>query len=474
MPQYTSTTTTPGGITVNSVSNTENNTITITAATRNGSVGTVTFPANGDLADAVISLRGQLSANEVISSTEISSGIRNAVLNTVNNVKNQATTAQAAATATDTPVPAAPSPPPPVASENNPSPVPPREEEQNSVVVTPLREPASTADEFDGIDQQVADNQNSLTGPAELTNDDAALAAFEEQSRQEAEERVNEFYAENEATSIAGSVDQVRSSGVVQAQRNARQQEDWRVKLQLAPQANYLYNDPAIKQGDLLYPLKATNGVVFPYTPQISTSYRANYDPSDLAHTNYKQYFYKNSSVDDIQITAEFTAQDTTEALYVLAMIHFFRSVTKMFYGQDENPRAGTPPPLCYIFGYGQYQFSDHPLLITSFQYSLPNDVHYIRAGSTTQWAGQNVAAYVPKTTGNSPSANRLFSSGLTAGGISPEPQFASLSNSQASYVPTKLQVTLNAVPIVTRGNIANNFSVKKYASGELFKKGIW
>jgi hypothetical protein len=323
-------------------------------------------------------------------------------------------------------------------------------------------------------DQINRSTEVTTANPETVTDADAAVKALDEQSRQEAEQRLNEAYAQDGTTNIAGSVDQVRSTGVAQTQRNARQQEDWRIRLQLAPQSTYLYNDPAIKQGDLLYPLKATNGVVFPYSPQISTSYKANYDPSDIAHSNYKQYFYKNSSVDDIQILADFTAQDTTEALYVLAVIHFFKSVTKMFYGQDANPRAGTPPPLCYLFGYGQYQFSDHPLLITGFQYSLPNDVDYIRAGSTTQWAGQNVSAYSAKSGVSNSVIDRLFSSGLTVGGITPEPKFNGLSNSQATYVPTKLQITLNAIPIVTRGNIANEFSVQKYATGELLKKGIW
>lgn len=322
--------------------------------------------------------------------------------------------------------------------------------------------------------QDAEDRLNESYIQDQKTAEDEAVAELDEQSRLEAEERLNDAYANDETTNVAGSVDQVRSTGVAQTQRNARQQEDWRVRLQLAPQSTYLYNDPAIKQGDLLYPLKATSGVVFPYSPQISTSYKANYDPSDIAHTNYKQYFYKNSSVDDVQIIADFTAQDTTEALYVLAVIHFFRSVTKMFYGQDANPRAGTPPPLCYLFGYGQYQFSDHPLLITGFQYSLPNDVDYIRAGSTTQWAGQNVSSYAAKSGVSNSTTSRLFSSGLTVGGITPEPTFNGLSNSQATYVPTKLQITLNAVPIVTRSNIANEFSVKKYATGELLKKGIW
>lgn len=272
----------------------------------------------------------------------------------------------------------------------------------------------------------------------------------------------------------ATSVNAVREKAVQAVQRNARQQEDWRVRLQLAPSANYLYNDPTIKQGDLLYPLKATNGVIFPYTPVINSSYRANYDPSDVAHSNYKMYFYKNSSVDELSIQADFTAQDTTEALYMLAVIHFFRSVTKMFYGKDAGPTAGTPPPLCYLFGYGQYQYSDHPLLVTSFAYNLPNDVDYIRAGSTTQWAGQNVGSYGTKPTAPASIFSRLFSAGLNKGGISKEPTFSQLSNSQATYVPTKLSITLSLLPVVTRYDIANNFSVTDYAKGKLYKGGIW
>lgn len=266
-----------------------------------------------------------------------------------------------------------------------------------------------------------------------------------------------------------------RSRAVAQTQRNARQQDDWRIRLQLAQQANYLYN--TAKEGDLLYPLKGTNGVIFPYTPQINISYRANYDPSDLTHTNYKQYFYKNSSVEEIQITADFTAQDTTEALYMLAVIHFFKSVTKMFYGKDADPRAGTPPPLCYLLGYGQYQFSDHPIVLTSFQYNLPRDVDYIRAGSTTQWAGQNVSAYAAKDTGSAAglvAKIRALASRVPIGGISKDPTWNPLSNSAATYVPTKIELSLNALPIVTRADISNNFSLEKYASGELLKRGIW
>ena len=116
---------------------------------------------------------------------------------------------------------------------------------------------------------------------------------------------------------------------------------DWRVTLRLAPGATYLYNAP---NAGLLTPLKTTNGVIFPYTPSITTAYKANYSSYDLTHSNYRGYFYQNSYTDAINLTATFTAQSTADASYVLAVIHFFRSVTKMFYGQDAQ--RGSPPPL--------------------------------------------------------------------------------------------------------------------------------
>ena len=128
------------------------------------------------------------------------------------------------------------------------------------------------------------------------------------------------------------------SSGVRQAQAQETNQSlsqqvvntDWRVTLRLAPNATYLYK---AADAGLLQPLKVTNGVIFPYTPTIGTAYKANYDTYDLTHSNYRGYFYKNSYTDAVSLKATFTAQSTADAAYVLAVIHFFRSVTKMFYG---------------------------------------------------------------------------------------------------------------------------------------------
>lgn len=276
-------------------------------------------------------------------------------------------------------------------------------------------------------------------------------------------------------SNVAGSINQTRSQQTVFVARNSIQKDDWRVRLSLATSAKYLYK--IAKPGDLLYPLAATDGIIFPYSPVIQTAYRANYDPLDLMHSNYKLYFYKNSNVDEIQLTADFTAQDTTEANYLLAVIHFFKSVTKMFYGQDGNngPKAGTPPPLCYLNGYGQYQFNEHPCLVSNFTYNLPNDVDYIRAGAPTVQPGTNTNGYEKQkpfsfTDLFSLSKLRAQGSRLKTNSMSAEPAWKNYSNVNATYVPTKMQIQLTLIPVVTRNDISKNFSLEKYATGALLK----
>jgi hypothetical protein len=264
---------------------------------------------------------------------------------------------------------------------------------------------------------------------------------------------------------------------------NFQQEADWRVRLSLAPGATYLYKDPQIYQNEsILLPLLQTDGVIFPYTPSISVSYNASYSPTDPTHSNYTIYSYTNSKVAEITIGCDFTAQDTFEANYLLAVIHFFRSATKMFYGQDSNPRNGTPPPLCYLTGLGAFQFDQHPLAITGFTYALPIDVDYIRAGIPTSSPGVNKA---PETSrNNSPnSANgRLPNSGLAPGGGAIPPKFnVNYSSKTPTYVPTKIALSITAVPIISRNVISNDFSLRDYATGKLLKgsdrpigKGIW
>ena len=289
----------------------------------------------------------------------------------------------------------------------------------------------------------------------------------------------------------AGAIVATQSQGTQKSQAQWLAQQDWRFRISLAPNANYLYKDPDISttSNHILSPLLGTNGVVFPYTPNIQISYSANYEPTDLAHTNYRIYQYRNSNVGDISISCDFTAQDTSEANYVLAVIHFFKSVTKMFYGNDNNPQRGTPPPLCYLNGFGRYQFNNHPVAITNFAYNLPNEVDYIKAGVVADTGGLQIGDTFnpPKAPQGGSFINDLLSSffrlknnGLTPGARSQRPVFNLANISQPTYVPTKISIQISCIPIISRYAMANNFSLKEYSKGTLLlgnengAGGIW
>lgn len=355
--------------------------------------------------------------------------------------------------------------------------------------------------EFAGIDDQIAANENALQEPPLLSDDEIAqqiaLAAAQEETIApqkvpdefdgiDAQVAANKAQADLDAQDaavgggkgISTALNNTRSTATKDDSANFQQKPDWRARLSLSPGANYLYKVPKGEAG-ILEPLQATDGVIFPYTPGISVTYSAGYDAAELIHSNYKVYQYKGSSVDTVSITADFTAQDTTEATYLLAVIHFFRSVTKMFYGQDKNPNNGVPPPLCYLSGFGAYTFDAHPLVVTNFTYTTPTDVDYIRAGSQTNQPGVNISQQKPVLNSFVPSTVRTAMNGLAP----KVPNFTTqntMINSEATYIPTKIQLQITCIPIVTRNDISNKFSLKEYATGALLRGskrsggGIW
>jgi hypothetical protein len=289
--------------------------------------------------------------------------------------------------------------------------------------------------------------------------------------------------AEDRAAQKQATLDQARAQNTIANQRKNSNNADWRVKLRLAPQANYLYAAP---NPGILAPLKAQGGVIFPYTPSITTGYKATYSSYDLTHSNYKGYYYQNSSVDAVTLSCPFTAQSTVEAEYLLAVIHFFKSVTKMFYGQDAE--RGTPPPLVYLTGLGEYQFNEHPCVVQSFTYELPTDVDYIRARSPNinnsnmlQQRQSNNGSTVGTTWGGGilggllgGAINRLANAGLPKGGTTAQPAPNTLGLNSPTYVPTKINLSISLLPVQSRQQQSQNFSLRQYANGDLLKGGFW
>ena len=204
-------------------------------------------------------------------------------------------------------------------------------------------------------------------------------------------------------------------------------------------------------------------------------AYKADYDQYALTHSNYKGYFYKSSSTEAVQMKATFTAQDSAEANYLLAVIHFFRSVTKMFYGNDAQ--RGSPPPLVYLSGLGDYQFNNHPCLVSQFNYSLPADVDYISSGSPNN-LGLNLQPlqnlYSTTLNAVAPTVTRLATAFLPRGAENerPAPLQALLNN--PTYVPSKIDIDIVLKPIQTRSQVSKQFSLKNFANGNLLKGGFW
>lgn len=143
--------------------------------------------------------------------------------------------------------------------------------------------------------------------------------------------------------------------------------------------------------------MQQAGGIVFPNTPSISYENAAHYTPTQLMHSNYAYYSYKNSSIGAISLTTKLTVQSDDDAMMYLSIIHLLRSLTKMKFGEDFD--AGAPPPICRLDGYGDFMFKNVPVAVSSFKIDLPDGVDYYRTysdgGSSMIFLGDNVVPTV-------------------------------------------------------------------------------
>jgi hypothetical protein len=154
--------------------------------------------------------------------------------------------------------------------------------------------------------------------------------------------------------------------------------DDWRVRINTKWEL--------FGQNPLFSKLAATGGVVFPYLPNITLSTKATYTPIDPTHNNYPFHAYKNSAIDDITISGEFTCETENDAAYWIAATTFFKTATKMFFGESAN--AGNPPIICTLSGYGDSVFNRVPVVVKSFSVDFKDDVNYVKCDTygTASW----------------------------------------------------------------------------------------
>jgi|TARA_B100000035_G_scaffold315359_1_gene335480 hypothetical protein len=207
---------------------------------------------------------------------------------------------------------------------------------------------------------------------------------------------------------------------------NKEEGEDWRVKISVPDLSTF-------RSSPILSPLQKTgNNVVFPLTPQITFQHTANYGSVAPTHSNYPFPVYENSSVEPFVIAGEFPVQNEDDGRYWIAAVHFFKSVTKMAFGDTSN--KGAPPPIVKVNGYGKYVLNNVPAVVQNFSYSLENANDYIRVPIQTVQSSQVVEEY--------------------------------------SWVPTQSTLSLTLQPIYSRAK-ASSFSLDRFVNGDLKSEGF-
>ena len=113
-----------------------------------------------------------------------------------------------------------------------------------------------------------------------------------------------------------------------------------------------------------------------------------------------------------------------------------------MNYGQ--GPNAGSPPPVVRFNGYGDYVFKNVPVIVTSFQFDMPQDVDYISCGFKEDAASNNPIHN---------SEQFQEASGKPESGPS-------------SWAPSTSLLTVSVVPQYSRRDVSK-FDMKSFVKGE-------
>ena len=152
---------------------------------------------------------------------------------------------------------------------------------------------------------------------------------------------------------------------------------------QAAPSSQATVNDIRVRLA-ALYPndvyatgimavLNTTGGMMFPYTPQISFSQSVNYMDLNLVHSNTDYPAYTRTPSVSISINGKFSVQNQAEGQYALACLHFLRTASKSYFGETDaaTSKAGLPPPILVLSGYGNYMFNQLRVVLKSHNWSF-------------------------------------------------------------------------------------------------------
>jgi hypothetical protein len=169
------------------------------------------------------------------------------------------------------------------------------------------------------------------------------------------------------------------------------------------------------------------------------------------------------------------------QAKYWIAVVHFLRSVTKMFTG--DTAFQGNPPPILNFSAYGDHVFRNVPVVVKSFSMTLPKDVQYISTNVSSASSGLSGIAQTANSLamgaqalniGNA--ANALNSIGNAANLVSSISNLfggspGGMSTPRDSHVPVKSDLTITIMPVYSRESV-RQFSLQQFVNGAYVSKG--
>jgi hypothetical protein len=245
--------------------------------------------------------------------------------------------------------------------------------------------------------------------------------------------------------------DHIRSATAAWSGR--KDERDWRVRLTIpqdGPLQNFFFEQENLGNNRLA-PLHDIGGIFWPLTPSMMIQHTANYNALSQTHSNYPFQAYQNSQVDQMNIIGEFPVQNQQDALYWVAAVNFLRTVTKMFFGKDEDNLKGNPPPILHLNGYGDHMFQNVPVIVNTFNVELRSGIDYI---STSQ--DQKFQRHSPlyKQEGN-PNIHDDTTPVYDPNQL------------DQTWAPTISNISVLVTPIYSRESI-KNFSLKDFGAGRL------
>jgi hypothetical protein len=221
----------------------------------------------------------------------------------------------------------------------------------------------------------------------------------------------------------------IAAQGITSSSTTLSKGYDWRARLR--PKAGGIEQFyGALSGGDaLMRPLKESGGLVWQYTPNIFLSGTAEYNQTLLQGMNYPVNTFVNSRPPDIPVSADFTANDTYEARYLLAIMTFLKVCTKAYFGDAAVASGdyGTPPPVMLFEYLGEHGFNKVPVVVTNWSMQLPDDVDYVPV----------------------------------------------LVNKLVTHVPSKTNIVITLTPTYTPHKMRRRFDLNAVRSGQAYKDGF-